>query len=371
MVRPILVLAGCVSGLACFGMLAGAMPWESVAVRAAAPHGAGSVRGGASVTAPVAGAGSLVEAVPDAQREALGPEDPVVAPPAHVAFRQRLEAGSGFGHVPFPRDELVRTFTARDDGGSAPGACISFLDLDGDGSEEGLAVIGDGWWGKHFDLCHFVPSPAGFVLAAHQRFDHVTRGTPVVQPLAAPRAGFFALLCHDGWGTGYQTTCKRVVEAVGASFVEVACVPHAGEIICGGAGPVLEYGCMRVELVGAATGSSLLLAATYRVDLTTEGFGAALDTATAEFEARWAQPVAGQPFVLAVSGGFPAVDQDAFWCLATRAWLAQHAAAVRGIPRLDEAQLRQVHRICDLAEECGPCPDAVALRASIPPPPLR
>lgn len=371
MVRPILVLAGCVCGFACFGMLAGALPRQAVEVRAATPPGAKSVQRGASIAVPVAEEGSPTAAVPDARREAVLAGSAEVVPPAHALFRQRLETGSAHGHAPFARDELVRTFTARDDGSAAPGACTSFLDLDGDGSEEGIAVVGDGWWGRHFDLCHFVPTPAGFVLAAHQRFDHVTRGTPVVRSLSAPRAGFVALLCHDGWGTGYQTTCMRVVEAAGAGLVEVATIPHAGEIVCGGTGPVLEYACTSAAIVAAASGSALLLETTHRIDLTTEGFGAAMDAATVEFEARWAQPAAGRSFVLAVSGGFPAVDQDAFWCLGTRAWIAQHAEAVRRLPRLDEAQLRQLHRICDMAEERGPCPEAAALRAAIPPPPVR
>lgn len=363
MVRPILVLAGCVSGLACFGVLSGAWPWQVVEVRAATPLPATA----AGQMDAMAGASPAASA----RRSKVRAGDPREATSDLVEFREQLVSGSAVGHAAFTRDELARTFEVKDDGGAEPGARTTFLDLQGDGREDGIVVLGDGWWGKHFDLCHFVPTASGFVLAAHQRFGHVTRGTPAVRALAAPRAGFLELLCHDGWGTGYQTTCMRVVEVAGTVLTEVACIPHSGEILCGGAGPVLEYGCTRVEIVASATGSALLLDAAYRVDFTTEGFGEILDTATVEFEARWAQPVAGGAFVLAVSGGFAAVDNDAFWCLGSRAWLTQHAQAVRGIPRLDDAQLRQLHRICDIAEEGGPCPDAAALRAAIPPPAVR
>lgn len=370
--RPVLVLAGFVSGLACFGMLAGPRIGPALEVQSAPARAERTPAPGH----PVAAAPTATEASPAVRdlrprTEVASPEAPAPALLPHVAFRELLASGGARRHEPFALEALTRTFTAKDDGSAVPGANTNFLDLDGDARDEGLVVIGDGWWGRHFDLCAFVPTAQGFMLAAHVRFDHATRGTPVVRPLAAPRPGFLGLLCHDGWGTGYQTTCMRIVEAVGANLVEVACIPHSGEIICGGAGPVLEYGCSRVEVAPAARGSALVLVAAYGIDFTTEGFGSEMDTVTVEFEARWAQPAAGAAFRLAHSGGFPAVEQDVFWCLGARAWLARNAEAVRRIARLDEGQLRQVHRTCDLADQCGPCPDAASLRAVIPPLPAR
>lgn len=294
---------------------------------------------------------------------------PVLRP--HERFLAALGAGMAQAFPPFSRETLQRDFDVHDDGGTAPGAQVQFLDLDGDGREDAVVALGDGWWGRRFDLCHFVPGGTGFVLASHLRIEDVTRGAPPVRALPAHRPGYLKLLCHDGWGTGYQTTCMRVVERTVDRLVEVARVVHSGEIIHGGSGPVLEYGCTTASITPAAAAGASLLRCTYRIDFTTEGFGEAMATVDTELTAAWVQPRPGAPFELAHSEGFEAIEVDTFWCLGARAWLRHHAGAVRSLGRWTADQLVQLHRICDHAESKGPFSEAAAVRAVIPPEPPR
>ena len=294
---------------------------------------------------------------------------PVLRP--HERFLAALGAGKAQEFPPFSREALQRDFDVRDDGSTAPGAQVQFLDLDGDGREDAVVALGDGWWGRRFDLCHFVPGGSGFALASHLRIEDTTRGVPAVRALPAHRPGYLQLLCHDGWGTGYQTTCMRIVERTADRLVEVARVVHSGEIIHGGSGPVLEYGCHTLAVTPAAAAGASLLRCTYRIDFTTEGFGEAMATVDTELAAAWVQPGPGAAFQLADSQGFDAIGEDTFWCLGARAWLLQHGGAARTIGRWRDDQLVQLHRICDHAESKGPFAGAAALRAAIPAEPPR
>ncbi|MFY9341377.1 MAG: hypothetical protein WAT39_02730, partial [Planctomycetota bacterium] len=248
-----------------------------------------------------------------------------------------------------------------------PGLSQVTADLDGDGRDEVVVMIGDGWWGNRVDACLFTPCEDGWRVADRWQHDGAARGTPALRVVAAEQRRWVVAGWTDGWGTGYARSSARWFEASGGRLVQVLHLVHSGEEVYGGTGPVLEWGVGDLQL-RADEGGSWVATATATIGFWAGEFGDAIASIDVDRPMRWQQRAPGAPFVAIepVDGGD---DVAALWRIGARAWVTRHGEAARAFVGGTEAQCTCLRRTCGLALGPGPCPAASALLALLPPPP--
>lgn len=340
----------------CGGAVAPATVGEGIATAAEA----------SIVPSPVVGALRPVIASAGAVEREAAP--PVARAPTDLReFVARYRAGDALA-APLSRADFERVFVTKRGDLENPGSNHAFADLDGDGVDEAIAAIGDGWWGDRLDVAVFAPQADGFVLASRWRHDGGVRGTPALRVVGAGRRRWITVAWGSAWGAGIQHGSSAWLELVAGHLVVAQSHLSSVEEICGGYGPVLAWSIADLALESARDHDGGVATATLCGSFVAGDLPGDDGEVALALPLRWTQAQPGAAFEPHAETA-ACLDPEAIWRRAARAWIAAHATTARVYVRGTTAQQVSIRRTCELALAAGPLPAATELLALLPPAP--
>lgn len=315
---------------------------------------------------PVLAVGALRPAAASATAIERAPAPAIARAPADLReFVARYRAGDALV-APFARADFERVFVTQRGGLDAPGADHAFADLDGDGVDEGIAVIDDGWWGDRLDVVVFAPQADGFVLASRWRHESCVRGTPALRVVGAGHRRWITVAWGSVWGAGVHRGSSALLEWIAGRLVATLSYVSSAEEAYAGEDPALEWGIGDLALQPAIEGAVTIATATLRGGFVAGDFPGGDGEVALALPLRWTQAQPGAAFEPHPETA-ACLDPEAIWRRAARAWVAAHATTARAYVRGTTAQQVSIRRTCELALEAGPMPAASELLALLPP----
>lgn len=282
-------------------------------------------------------------------------------------FVARYRAGDALA-ASFVRADFERVFATKRGGLDHPGTNHAFADLDGDGADEAIAAIGDGWWGGRLDVAVFAPQADGFVLASRWRHEGGVRGTPALRVVGAGRRRWITVAWGSDWGAGVQRGSSAVLEWVAGRLVATLSYVSSAEEVYAGEDPVIEWRIGDLALQPASDGAGTIATAALRGSFVAGDFPGGDGEVALALPLRWTQAQPGAAFEPHAETA-ACLDPEAIWRRAARAWIAAHATTARVYVRGTTAQQVSIRRTCELALAAGPLPAATELLALLPPAP--
>lgn len=297
------------------------------------------------------------------------------APSAPASLHEFLSRVDG-STARLTREDFARIFRRDARADTEPSASYEFVDLDGDGREEGYVAIGDGWWGKRHRLLAFDPDGEAWRLVFEREVATPTRGTPVVSVQPGADRPRLQVRHRSGWGTGITTGTLSVLERRGATLVEVLTVEAEREEIHRGKGPVLDMVLQPLSFAPDRTTGVSIASTLAKVSFWTGKIGDLPERIECDVPVRWRQAAAGAPFEpeapndVWIRLGRAA---DCYWHHAACAWIDRHGEAATAFAAgLDHTEASILRDVCDLAAQSGATTAQSALaerlRGLLPPP---